>query len=232
MIPLVVTAIDSTQQVVVPMPRNETEQTHGRNWRKIGHMVGAVLFNSVNLAGNNQLDRLVPTHSFPTGLASGRLVFLRLLWIFDDAGIGFNGVFSVPQLLGVIVPEHLAHVGKLRPQGAVGIPRGGYAPLAAPGFDVRNIGIDLRIIRFLKLPTNKPVLDEDLPAAGHGAVHAVTGTYAVIIAPALPVKILPRTRVFANVKPFAAICHDTPVALSLISGVCEIISRPLSCFPP
>ena len=194
-------------------------------------MVWAVLFDGVNLAGDDQFNCLVPAYSFPTGLASCCLVFFRLLLIFNDAGIGLNGVFAFLNFFGIKIPQHLAYVGIFWSQGAVWIPRSGYPSLATPGFDIGDIRINLRIIRFLQFPANKPVFYEDFPTAGHRTVDAVGRSHAVVIVPSFSVKFLPRTGILTYAKPLADIFHDVPFGFCVFARLSYVHFLPSNYEP-
>jgi hypothetical protein len=83
--------------------------------------------------------------------------------------------------------------------------------LATPGLDIRDIRINLWIISLLKFPAYQAVFYENLPTARHGTVHTMTRSHAVVVAPSFSIEFLPRTRVFADVKPVAVIVHDMPM---------------------
>ena len=158
-VPLVVAAVDAPEEVVIPVSRDEAEQAHGGNRGEHGHMVGAIFLDGVDLRPGYQLHRLVPVDSLPAALTPSDLVFLLPRLVLFDACPCLNRVFAALALALVVIPQHFADVGELGPQRAVGVPGSGGSPLAAAGFNVRNIGVDLGVVGLLEFPADQSVFD-------------------------------------------------------------------------
>ena len=116
-VPLVVTAVYTSEEVVVPLTGYEAHQTHRRNRGERGDVIWTVFLDSVDLSGGNDLCGSIPGYPLPAALSAGGLVLHSPVLVLDYARPRLHGILALCPLLLPHVPENLSHVGVSGSQG-------------------------------------------------------------------------------------------------------------------
>ena len=171
-----------------------------------------MFFDGGNERGGDDLGRLIPREADKTALPPRLLVGLAL---------GRIGLDGLPSGYGIVVAglfrgfphfEQLAaDIRILHAQRAVDVPRGRDAARAAARLVVGEIGVRRGIVGLLGLPHDDPVLDEHIERTGPRTVDPVGGTHHLVVLPAPPIVVFPRT---------AAL----PLFIRMV-GILEIVSQ-------
>jgi hypothetical protein len=200
-IPVVEAQADAADQRQEARPRGVGDHRHGRDRRKAHDPVGTPAAHGVHVRGGNQIGHVAPRGPHEAALAAPRLVGARLVGVLDDLGPGLHRVAQPLARLAEHLHQHSAHVGVLRPDRRVHVPRE-RGPARAPArLVVRHVRAVGGIVHLLGLPGHEPVLDMDAPRAGARAVHPVRGAHHAVVLPAAPVGRLPRARIGRTLAP-------------------------------
>src|SRR5690554_3458147 len=164
---------------------------HGKNRREADDTVRAELLGGVNVGGSNQLVDFVPVGTNETTHTTAGLVLGGFLGVFNNRRPGLHRVVELNTGRTPELHQALAHQRVLQAVGAVHVPGIACTPGAAAGLVVWQVRAGTGIVGLLGFPGDQAVLDVDLPAAGAGAVYAVSGTHHLVVLPALAVAVFP-----------------------------------------
>ena len=177
-----------------PRPGCEAGHGHGGQRREAENTVRAMFFDGGNERGGDDLGRLIPREADKTALPPRLLVGLALGGIGLDGLPGGDGIVVVGLFRGFPHFEQLAaDIRILHAQRAVDVPRGRDAARTAARLVVGEIGVRRGIVGLLGLPHDDPVLDEHIERTGPRTVDPVGGTHHLVVLPAPPIVVFPRT---------------------------------------
>ena len=177
-----------------PRPGCEAGQGHGGQRRKAEDTIRAVLLDGGDERRGDDLGRLIPREADKAALPPRLLISPALARIGLDGlpcgdGIVVGGLFrGFPHF-----EQFAADIRILHAQRAVDVPRGRDAAGTAARLVVGEIRVRRGVIGLLGLPYDDPVLDEHIERTGPRTVDPVGGTHHLIVLPAPPIVVFPRT---------------------------------------
>ena len=163
---------------------------HGGNRREADDAVRAELLDREGIGCGDHLGGRIPVHAHEAALAAYALVALGSFRVLADPFPGGDRVHA-----GACLAPHFqqaaAHHRVLHALGRIHIPAVRGAARTAARFMVGQVGAGTRIVGLLGFPGDQAVLHIDLPGAGAGAVHAVSGAHDLVVLPAAAIGVLP-----------------------------------------
>src|SRR5262249_44763643 len=187
----------AADQTEIARARRVGDHGHGRNGRKADDAIRSPSFDCVDVSGGDDFAALVPSRPHETAAPAHGLVGLCRFGIVNDRGPCLDWRQGLTRLApGPHQPT--AHHRIFDAARAVEIPAIGSAARTTPRLMVRHAWARTRIVGLLRFPSNDAALDIDLPTASTRAVHAMRRAYDLVVLPALPVALLPRAVLIAQ----------------------------------
>ncbi len=190
-VPVVEAHVHAAEELQEARTGGVREIRHGRDGREAEDAIRPPLLGRVETRGRNQFLDFLPLHPPEAAFAARLLKAGALRLVLDQRTPGFNRVGVLGLRLAPQIDQRAARVGVLDADGAVDVPRGRDAALAAARFVGRQVRLEQRVIGLLHLPGDDAVLDVDRPRAAAGAVDAVRRADDVVVLPAVAVELLP-----------------------------------------
>src|SRR5690606_15635944 len=189
-VPVVKAHTDAADERQVTRAGGVGHHRHGGDRREADDAIGSVLLDGVNVRGCDDFIYLVPVGPHESAESAARLVGFELVGVLNDRAPGFYGFARLTRLTPQ-ADQRAAHQRILQTIGAVQVPGIARAALTTARFMIGQIVARTRIVGLLRFPRDNAALHVDLPRARTSAVHAMRGSYDLVVLPALAVGVFP-----------------------------------------